>query len=201
MYARVASLFLAISLLGVPALADSIVANGNFESGLTGWVKSGNTTYSNANCSGGAGTCFYEAGPVDSLGYLSQILSTTPGDIYTLSFKLWNGKTASGADENYFSVSWGGVEIPASVKDDVYALAWDTYTFAGLTASSINTTLKFAFQNDTDGGLWKLDAVSVTSSTSRPTSISEPSSSMLMGLGIAGTALATLRSRKRKNTR
>ncbi|HVZ59232.1 MAG TPA: hypothetical protein VG892_00450, partial [Terriglobales bacterium] len=173
MYARVASLFLAISLLGVPALADSIVANGNFESGLTGWVKSGNTTYSNANCSGGAGTCFYEAGPVDSLGYLSQILSTTPGDIYTLSFKLWNGKTASGADENYFSVSWGGVEIPASVKDDVYALAWDTYTFAGLTASSINTTLKFAFQNDSD--LWKLDAVSVTSSTSRPTSISEPS--------------------------
>ncbi|HVZ60487.1 MAG TPA: hypothetical protein VG892_06830, partial [Terriglobales bacterium] len=166
----------------------------------TGWTQTGSTVY-NSRESGGAadGSYFFQAGPLDSISYLQQVLTTTPGDIYTLSFKLGNGKTASGADENYFSVSWGGVEIPASVLDDVYAFGWSTYTFAGLTASSINTTLKFAFQNDAD--FWKLDAVSVTSSTSRPTAITEPSSSMLMGLGIAGTALATLRSRKRKNTR
>ncbi len=49
-------------------------------------------------------------GPVDSLGFVSQNLATTPDGVYNLTFWLANSQTP-----NHFQVSWDGVVIFDSV--------------------------------------------------------------------------------------
>ena len=99
---------MSLVLMMLPGLALSapLVANGDFETGdFTGWTQSGNLGFTGVGTSPvHSGTYAAFLGPVGSLGYLSQILTTSPGGIYDLSFWLENG----GGTPNEFQVTWGG---------------------------------------------------------------------------------------------
>jgi hypothetical protein len=69
------------------------VTNGGFEDlshSFAGWTQSGNTNFTSVVCNGVAqeGSCFGSFGPVGSLGYIAQDLTTTPGDLYDVTFWL-----------------------------------------------------------------------------------------------------------------
>jgi PKD repeat protein len=72
--------------------AGNIVSNGGFETGgFSGWNTSGNfasTSVNTGSVYAHSGTYGAILGPVGSLGYLSQTLTTTPGTSYLLSFWL-----------------------------------------------------------------------------------------------------------------
>ena len=74
------------------AAADELVLNGDFEIGnFTSWTQSGNLSFTGVG-SGNAHSGTYAAyfGPVGSLGFISQNLTTVPGGTYDLTFWLKN---------------------------------------------------------------------------------------------------------------
>jgi hypothetical protein len=89
-------------------------------------------------------------------GYLSQILPTTPGANYLLSFWL----AGDGTTPNDFSVSWNGTTV--FDQSDIGAMGWTNIEFM-VTASSTHTSLEFDFQDDY--GYLGLDDVSVAPQT------------------------------------
>ncbi|HVS40496.1 MAG TPA: PEP-CTERM sorting domain-containing protein [Gemmataceae bacterium] len=108
---------------------------------------------------------------------LSQILATTPGASYTLTYQLADDDDSG---ENDFSASWGGVVIPGSVLVNAADFPYTEYSF-DLTATSGSTTLSFSGLNVP--AWYDLDNVSVTQDSSVAP---EPSSFLLLGLGAAG---------------
>ncbi len=146
-------------------IGQSLAQNGGFETGdFTGWTQTGNTAYTSV-ASGNAsyvhsGTFGVQAGPSGSLGYLSQVLQTTPGQSYLLSFWLSNPTAGSGEK---FQANWN---TNANTTNTIYSLsnpsaplAWSNLTFV-VTASGTTTTLQFGVQNDSY--YFGFDDVSVT---------------------------------------
>jgi hypothetical protein len=111
-------------------------------------------------------------GPWPGIASLSQIVGTTPGKEYMLSFWLLNEATPVQGDTNYFQVTWGGDEQLALVNSD--AFDWRHYSFTNLDPPA-GTDLVFRFENE--DGNWRLDDVSVTE-------IPEPASLLLLGTGL-----------------
>ena len=135
---------------GVPA---NLVANCGFETGdFTGWVQSGDTSYTEVTpAAAHSGTFGASFGPVDDLGFIAQRVSTIPGQLYNLSFWL-----VSSGRPNRFQVYWGGVLISDSMgfPDTVTpsaiptSAAYDQLFLGGLPGGSGPfTELKFGFQN------------------------------------------------------
>jgi Immunoglobulin I-set domain/Immunoglobulin domain/Protein of unknown function (DUF642) len=129
----------------VPAmLAD----NGGFETGdFTSWTMSGNlnsvygsvTTNSSYVHSGKYGA---DLGPAGSLGYLSQTLTTTIGQLYLVSFWL---NSPNGAAPNEFLVSWNGTNLWDQVN--LGTTGWTNLQFFA-SATGTNTVLEFGARND-----------------------------------------------------
>ncbi len=164
------------------ASASSIVANGGFETGdFTGWSISGacngvgtaNPVCNALDSDPGAHSGLY-AGYLGSnpSGVLSQILVTTVGDAYDLSF--WMAVTTIGgsATPNSISVSWDGSTIYSATN--LPSSPYTLFTFSGLTASTADTPLVFNFFNAPAD--FVLDDVSASA-------VPEPSA---MGLCIVG---------------
>jgi len=168
----VATNSLGVTVIGVgpslivanPVEYFGLVLNGGFESGdFTGWSESGNFDYcsiaSNSTCvySGHYGA---ELGPVGSLGYISQTLSTLPGQSYLLS--LWLD-SPDGQYPNEFLVFWNG-----NILFDETNLPATGWTNLQLTVSATrsNATLEFGFRNDPS--YFGLDAISVTAISASP---------------------------------
>lgn len=135
-----------------------LLLNGGFETGdFSSWTSSGNFTSCSVVTgslyahSGTYGSEFGPAGP--ALAYLSQLLPTAAGGIYTLSFWL---DSPDGLTPNEFSVAWNGTTLMD--KKSFGAVGWTNIQFV-VTASGTNTLLQFGFRND--NSFFGLDDISV----------------------------------------
>ncbi len=179
-----------ITLFPTPTKAGPVfITNPGFEAGdFTGWTLSGNTGFMTVSTScthsGTYGACF---GPVGSLGYISQALTTTPGQTYTLSF--WHQETSGTPNE--FAVFWNGTAIFDQANIPTFAYRLETYS--SLLATGDSTVLMFGFRNDP--GSQQLDDIAVETSGSE---VPEPASIALCG---AGLLLLTVARRRRSRQR
>ncbi len=178
---------LAQSLVFAASVGQSIVQNGAFETGdLTGWMQSGNTAYTSV-ISGNAsyvhgGSYGLQAGPSTTMGYITQNLATSPGQMYLLSF--WFSNPSSGTTEQ-LQASWNGASVYSLANPPV--LAWTNKTFI-VTATSSSTPLQFGLRNDPS--YFGLDDISVTP-LSPPTITQQPASQTnFLGNNVVFTATA-----------
>jgi hypothetical protein len=176
---------LVVSLSLSLVASANLVTNPGFETGdFTGWTLSGNTGSPQNPSMGVTNTAAHtplfgvSAGPVGSLGFLSQDLVTDPGASYDLTFWLRN----DGGSPNQFQASWNGSVIAGSVIDNGGVLAYTQFTFPGLLATGSSTALQFGFRQDP--AFWSFDDVSVE--TSAPAPVPEPFSTLWLGLTLAG---------------
>ena len=167
--------------------ATNLVTNGGFEQGLSGWTLSGNTGFMSVTSdpvhSGGLAGQF---GPLGTLGFLSQTLSTTIGQSYELSYWLNN----QGSGPNQFQVSWGGNVIPSVGLTNSAPFGYTLFTVPNLVATSTSTQLSFGFRHDP--AFWNLDDVSVTQSNGGLPGVPDGGSTLAL-LGAAVSLVALLR--------
>ena len=174
---------------GVLAYADNnnLVNNGSFETGdFTGWTVSGDPTFTGvctaSTCPGGFapfdGNYAGYFGPVGDTATISQMIATTPGDTYSLSFYLANPE---GGTPNYFAVTFGNSTF--SFTNFGVAFSWQQFTMTTV-ATGTETPLSFTFQNDP--GYWFLDGVQVQQAGGG--TVPEPGTLVMFGTGALGLA-------------
>jgi hypothetical protein len=135
-----------VQVRSVVLVVQSLLQNGGFEKGdFSSWTTSGNFQFCSVSSSATyvhSGIWGAEMGPSGTLGYLSQTLNTTPGQIYSLSFWLIN---PAGSTPNEFNAAWNGSTLVDLVN--LGATGWVNYQyFVGATSSS--TVIQFGFRND-----------------------------------------------------
>jgi len=149
----------------VPAI--SVLVNGGFESGSTGWTSSSADGGNNFGSSfPGEGAHNFTA---NSYGVytgvqaqLAQIVATLPGVQYTLAFSVATTSITPGAD---LYVSWNGARILAV---DSGQASGSYHTFTATVTGTGSDTLQFAIDDANNPATfdgWYLDAVSLTPST------------------------------------
>jgi hypothetical protein len=123
----------------------NIVQNCGFESGdLLGWVQGGNLSYTFVDGEfAHSGNYALNAGPISTLGYISQNLPTTSGQTYYLTFWLSNPPPPS-----QFVVIWDGNVVMATTDLDPFD--YTQFEIDNLWATSTSTELVFAFYNPPD---------------------------------------------------
>ncbi len=131
-------------LFTLSVLSLNLVQNNGFETGdFTGWTKTGTSsaiqamlvvTNSHYVHSGRYGAAL---GSQYTLGYLSQTLSTSPGQLYFVSF--WLG-SPDGYVPNQFMAIWDGNTLFS--QSNLPRFGWTNLTFT-VTASSSSTVLQF----------------------------------------------------------
>jgi hypothetical protein len=131
----------------VPSLqaATNLVQNPGFEAGnFTSWTQSGNTGPNTVVNSAKPRTGTYAAttGPIGSLGFLSQIIPTTPGTTYIIRFFLANPAGGSGTE---YKVVFNGVTLVDQVNSAVFEYTEFVYY---VVATSSTATLQFGFRQD-----------------------------------------------------
>jgi hypothetical protein len=170
------------------AQAD-LVVNGGFETGnFSGWTQSGNTGFTSVSTFNPASGIYAAAlGPVGSPGFLGQLLPTTVGQAYTISFAL----SSDGMIPNFFEARFGSQTL-LSQNNIPATLGYTTYTF-NATATSALTPLTFGFRNDP--GYLHLDAVHVNPRTPGGQT-PEPGSLALLGIGAVGLGGYAVRRRR-----
>lgn len=170
------------------AIAGNLVSNCGFETGdFSDWTLSGNTSFTvvASNIDGflpNSGDFFAALGPFGSDGFLSQILTTVPGQEYTLSWYLGSdGQTPNDFDAEIDGVTlFSQVDLPSTGGS--YVPYSETFTAAGS-----STLLTFSFRNDF--GFLALDDVSAV-----VVAVPEPAS---IGLLMAALGAVGWRLRKR----
>jgi len=140
-----------VTLTPVPGnlgLTGGVPANGGFEAGsFASWTLSGNTgdTYvQNYLPYDHSGTYSAALGPVGpTLGYLTQVVPTVPGQSYLLSY--WVDNPYTGTQSNEFNVSWNGTSLFDIT--DWGTFPWNLFEYT-VTATSTSTPLQFGFRNN-----------------------------------------------------
>lgn len=136
-------------------LGPTLVINGGFETGnLTGWSASSAAIHAAFLGFGGQfGNYFADLGPTGSTQSLSQSISTTPGQHYTVSFFVLGDTEAT---SNALNVTWDGTTTLLAQADNFGGFT--QYSF-DVVASSSSTPLVFSYHDDGTGLF--LDQVSV----------------------------------------
>jgi hypothetical protein len=165
--------------------------NNGFELGsFLGWAVSGNTVgmlVTSNSLYVHSGVYGAQLGPEGSPGYLSQTLTTSPGQVYLISFWLENEGVGG---INDFQVDWNGSAV--FDEPDVGHSGWTNIQIL-VDATGTNSVLQFGARND--NGNFGLDDVSVFQSAvsgTPPTITSQPANeSVTAGLTATFTAAAT----------
>jgi uncharacterized repeat protein (TIGR03803 family) len=160
----------------IDVVYPSSILNGGFETGtFTNWTSSGNNgqTISTSTNYAHSGKYGAQLGANGSLGFLSQIISTAPGTMYSISFWLDspNGKTP-----NEFQVSWNGNVL--FDRTNLTAIGWTNIQLT-FTATNGSTVIQFGYRNSSS--YFGLDEVSVSSAT--------PAQPGIASVSVAGTNL------------
>ncbi len=130
--------------------------NGGFETGnFSGFTQSGNTGSTSVSTTNPhTGTYAASLGPPGALGFLSQSLTTTPGQTYQLSYFLASTDTRP---NNEFQTSVGGTQLFDQVN--IPNQAYTQYTF-NFVPTGTSTNLTFGFRDNPRN--FYLDAEGVT---------------------------------------
>jgi hypothetical protein len=142
----------------------NLVFNGGFETGnFSGWTQSGNPSFTFVDV-GSAHSGLYNAfaGPMGSLGFLTQNISTVPaGSTYDLTFFL---ELASGQQprRDHLEVSFSGITL-LSIDNPPSSTSYQQFSFTNLLATGSSSSLQFGFRSD--HGVFLLDDVSVVQHT------------------------------------
>jgi hypothetical protein len=179
------------ALLTPNIVTADIVFNGGFETGdFTGWILSGNPipgTVDTMNPHSGQFAADLTA--LSSPSFIEQVLATTPGAMYDLTYFLAVSEPFLAASEPF--ISGATVEFLAQVngvtifdESNIAPQPYTRYSFPFIAAGT-STDLKFGFRNDP--GAFFLDDISVNS-------VPEPSS---VWLGLLVTAFAIIAMRRR----
>jgi hypothetical protein len=163
-------------LLSAGTANANLIVNGGFETGdFTGWTLTGATEngvdYGISTDQPYSGMYSAWFGAVEGMTYLSQSISTTPGQTYAASF--WAAMYNEGDEsQNEIQVFWNGTDVLDA--SDVPAMPW-TFVSDTFTATSSSTEVTFGFNNVP--GWFVLDNVDIEPAP-------EPQASILCGLGI-----------------
>lgn len=134
-------------------VGQPLIQNGGFETGdFSGWTFSGNSTENGVTTSsfgvhsGAYGVAQGQVGL--PLATLSQLLSTSAGQPYQLSF--WLNSSSPGGRHpqttpNQFSVSWNGNTL--FNRSNIPVMGWTNVHFL-VTATADTTVLQFGFRDD-----------------------------------------------------
>lgn len=167
------------------AHAANLLTNGDFETGdLTGWTLTGESDATGIDpfaAHGGTYGAYF--GPTDP-GGIEQQIATVAGQTYKVDFWL---ELDDSAQPNSFTWSWNGV---AQSPSFVNVNGFDYVELSTLVkATGAATTVGFTFTNPQS--FWLLDDVSVAAA------VPEPTSALLMALGLAVFAGVAVRRRHR----
>jgi len=155
------------TLTNAPSGSDFTVGSG-FPGGIFGAFSSPNAA---------------NFGAIDAFDdQLSQVLVTTAGQAYTISFELAHTQTNS---LNDFSVQFGGVPIFSLVNAASFG-----YTLETLTATAATSSTVLAFFGRENPAFYQLDNVSVEAVGS---AVPEPGTWAMLLVGFAGLGFAAYR--------
>jgi hypothetical protein len=128
------------------SVGQPLIANGGFETGdFTGWSLSASAQEDFVTSTGSfvhSGVYGAELGQPTTNGYLSQTISTTPGQSYVLSFWLDNPNNSAGATPNQFQVQWNGTTV--FYETNLPFMSWTNVQFI-VSATGASTVLQFGF--------------------------------------------------------
>jgi len=180
--------------------AQNLVTNPGFETGnFSGYTLNepggGFSNVGNDPLFANSGNSYANLAPaIGGVGSLSQMIATTPGSMYTLSFFLANDTSLP---VNFFQAFFNNVLVfsttsPPFPSNGMYS----QITIANLQATGNMTQLEFRYRHDDD--FWRLDDVSVTAGTGVP----ETGATLWLALpAFAGLCLLHLRTVRRRRVR
>ena len=166
-----------------PACID---VNGGFETGsLPPWTDTGDTSFTGVGSPAvpHSGNFALYAGPTSSDGFVDQVLPTTAGQAYDVTFWLDNEDSSN---TNRFGASFGSVTLVAEATQAGFP--YTQYTFTNVVPGA-NATLHFIFYNPPS--YFYLDDVCVSSSGAGGTPSPTPTATVTPTATATVTATAT----------